>query len=368
MAVMQAGRLLLMLAVAGVARAEARAVGEPLPPLPAAAKLVLSEDWSSGRVEPSRWYSPRKRWGQGNNGVTPDNVRVVRSTELGPRHYLVCQANGDLYDGPVKGAGGKVTRVGGMVVSRTFLASGRYEVAIRIGGSVRVPGGPEDPLRPRGAVPAIWTYGYRLLKAPGDPDAFHPTVPAYNPHFKVWGDSNELWSEIDFPEFGARGDFDKGLYNVFLQRKHQPRTGDVASVIDGRWHTLVTEWRTGLVPLPGVTDAQVTSHGGFHWVQDRSVDINRYLGNPLRRLGPDRYAVCAGLRATHYIDGRKVAENPTFVPSMAAQLTLGVWLPEWGGPAPWKVAEVAFGPVRVWQYNDPGDVRGVIVSDVADNF
>ena len=338
-----------------------------VPPIPVGARLALSEDWSSGKVEGSRWYVPRRKWGAGNNGVSPENVRVARDPLLG-RPVLVCQANGDLYDGPVVGAGGRKARVGGMVVSRDFLASGRFEVEFRIGSATAHPGGPSDPARPAGCVPAVWTYGYRMVKASGSPERFDPSNPLYNPQMRKWGDANEYWSEIDFPEFGSKGEFDQGLYNTFLQNKHQSRSFDVRPAIDGRWHTLVTEWRTGLVPLPGVKDRQVVAAEGFHWVADAAVPFNAYLGNPLRRLGPDAYAVCAGLRATHYLDGRKVGENPTFVPSMAAQLTLGVWLPEWAGPAAWAVSEARFGRIRVWQYGDPGDVRGVLTGNVADNY
>jgi hypothetical protein len=34
------------------------------------------------------------------------------------------------------------------------------------------------------------------------------------PHMKVYGRANEYWTEIDFPEFGAQGNFDIGLYNT----------------------------------------------------------------------------------------------------------------------------------------------------------
>jgi hypothetical protein len=53
---------------------------------------------------------------------------------------------------------------------------------------------------------------------------------------------------------------------------------------------------------------------------------------------------------------------------MAAQLNLGVWLPDWAGPVPWETATVSFASVKVWQYGDPGDVRGVITGDIKDNF
>jgi len=53
---------------------------------------------------------------------------------------------------------------------------------------------------------------------------------------------------------------------------------------------------------------------------------------------------------------------------MAAQLTMGVWLPAWAGPAQWQTAQVFFGPVKIWQYDDPGDVRGILTEDVPPNL
>ena len=347
------------------------AAGDGLPPLPAGAKLALYEDWGGGRIDSARWYVPRKKWGQGNNGVSPANVRIERDVVADlTRNVLVCQANGDEYEGPVVGYDGQRSRVGGIIVTRDFFASGRYEVVMKIGGTEKIDGGPDDPARPKGSVPAVWTYGYRFVEVPKDRmDSFLRSQPLYNPHMKAYGQGvNEYWSELDFPEFGKGGDFDKALYNTFLQNKHQPRTFEVRPMIDGRYHTLTTEWRTKLVPIDGVSDAQVAENGGYWWVQDRNIPFNRYFGNPLKRLGKDRYAVYSGDRATHYLDGIRVGENPTFVPCMAAQLTIGVWLPGWGGPAPWKQASVSFASVRVWQFNDEGDVRGVITQNITDNY
>ena len=53
---------------------------------------------------------------------------------------------------------------------------------------------------------------------------------------------------------------------------------------------------------------------------------------------------------------------------MAAQLNLGVWLPEWAGPAPWKTARVSFASIKIWNYDDPGDVRGVLTDMIPDSF
>jgi len=291
---------------------------DPVPPLPKGATLALEETWSSGTIDPARWYRPRKRWGQGNSGVIPENVRVEKGT-------LLCEAHGDLYDGPLAGFDGQRGRVGGVLVSKQFYASGRFEISVRLG-----------PPLPKGAVPAIWTYAFRAGNG-GTPD---------------------LLSELDFPEFGKGGVFEKALYNAYCQAAEDTQVLDVSPVVDGAFHALTTEWRTELAPVEDATDAQVVESGGIWWLK----------GNPLKRLDKDRYMMHRGLKAVHWIDGRKIGENTRAIPCMAAQLTLGVWLPNWGGPAAWKTSTVSFGPVRVWQYHDAGDVRGVLTDDLKDNF
>lgn len=370
MKILSSPSALLLLALSVFPRLEAAGPEAP-PPLPASAKLVLDENWSTGRIEPARWYIPRKKWGQGNNGVSPKNVWVQPDVVGGKtKPVLVCRAHGDLYKGPVVGQGGRKDRVGGIVVTREFFASGRYQVVMKVGGTEARLGGPADPRRPIGTVPAIWTYGYRYVSVPkADMKQFQASQPLYNPHLNQsnYG-ANEYWSELDFPEFGKDGNFEKALYNTFLQNKHQSRTFDVTPMIDGKYHTLTTDWRTQLLPIEGVKDSQVVAKHGYHWVQDLAVPYKAYWGNPLKRLGKDKYAVYAGLRADHYIDGKKVGENLVFVPSMAGQLTLGIWLPEWAGKAPWEEATASFASVKVWQFNDPGDVRGVITENITDTY
>lgn len=360
----------LLLAVAVFAGLAAPAAAE-VPPLPEDARLVLDEDWSAGRIDSERWYALRKRWGRGNNGVVPENVRIGRDIVGGTKkNVLVCEAHGDRYDGPVVGWQGQRSRVGGVLVSEEHFASGRYEIVLKIGATEPHAGGPEDPTQPRGAVPAVWTYGYLYVSVPDEEKgSFVPDQPLYNPNMQAYGGgANEYWSELDFPEFGREGDLGLGLYNTFLQNRHDPNEVDVSAAIDGRYHTLTTEWRTTLEPLDGVTDGQVAEHKGYRWVCDESVPFERYLGNPLKRLGPDRYAVYQGERATHWIDGRRVFENRKFVPAMTGQLNLGVWLPDWAGPAPWQTATFTFASVKVWQYGDSGDVRGILTGDIPDNL
>lgn len=334
-------------------------------------RLALSENWAKGAIDPQRWYTPRKKWGQGNHGVVPENVRVDTDRIAGrAQHVLVCKAHGDEYRGDIVGLHGQPTRVGGLIVSKAWFASGRFEVVMKVGSTEPIPNGPADPRLPKGAVPAIWTYGYRYVEVDRkQKDIFVAERPLYNPLMPKYGiGANEYWSELDFPEYGKAGRFNRAMYNTFCQNRHQAKMFDVRGAADGRYHKYTTEWRTHLVPIDSVTDEQVTAHAGYYWVCDKQVPFEKYLGNPLKKLGPDEYAVYAGLRATHWIDDQPVAQNQTFVPAMAAQLNLGVWLPDWAGAAPWKQASVKFASIRVWQYGDPGDVRGILVDDLRDNF
>lgn len=344
------------------------AIGE----LPKDAKLALDEDWSSGQIDEKRWYMPRHRWGDpANHGVTRDNVRLERDTVAGKeKHVLVIQANGDQYDGPVVGAGGRKKRVGGICVTREFFASGRYEVVMKVGSDKPTPGGPAEPNHPKGAVPAIWTYAYRAVKVPPEKmREFVADQPLYNPLMPRYGTSiNEYWSELDFPEIGKAGVFDRVMYNTFLQNMHEPKVYDVGNAMDGKYHTYTTEWHTELKPMNGVTDAQVRQAGDLYWIADKSIPFHTYFGSPLKRLGPDRYALYAGRHVDHWIDGKKVAANDKWVPAMAAQLTLGIWLPDWAGPAAWKESTVSFASVKIWQFNEPGDVRSVLTQSIWDRF
>jgi len=135
--------------------------------------------------------------------------------------------------------------VGGVLVTKKFFASGRYEVVMKLGETTAREGGPADPTKPKGTVASIWTFGYRFVKVPKDKQQeFVRDTPMYNPHMPKYGGAmNEYWTELDFPEFGKNGDFDKIMYNTFCQNRHQPRFFPV-NAADGKYHTFTTEWRT----------------------------------------------------------------------------------------------------------------------------
>lgn len=341
-----------------------------VPPLKEGAELALDEDWSQG-IDLKKWYVMRRHWGNGHHGVVPENVRIEeeRDAESKVRKILMCEAHGERYDGPVKGLWNRGDRVGGVIVSKAFFASGRFEVSMRVGGTEKLEGGPDDPTRPIGTIPAIWVYaGWNTRVKPELADGYVTENPLYQPYLQEWGRGNAFyWSELDFCELGKKGDFDHGLYNTFLHKQTDSRVFPV-QVADGKFHTYTTEWRTTLVEMKDLRDDQVIEHDGRWWVRDLKVPFGSYWGNSLKKLGPNRYAVHLGLVAKHWIDGKFIGENTKFVPCIAAQLSLGVWLPDWAGPAPWKVSRVSFDRVRIWQYNDEGDVKGLLKNDQPDNI
>lgn len=341
-----------------------------LPPLPANARLALNENWSSGKIDPEKWYRLRKRWGQGNNGVVPENTSIKIDTVHGRKeNVLVCRGHGDLYQGPVKGWHGNTTRVGGVLVTKDFFASGRYEIVMKIGQTQSSDSSPSDPTQPIGMIPAIWTYGYRWVRGEHeDLDSFSAENPLYNPLMKRQWKSNEYWSEIDFPEFGKNQNLKTGLYNTFLNNKINSKTLDTSAAIDGRYHTFTTIWRTHLIPFPNLNDTQVVEYQGYHWIQDKKIPFKSYHGNPLKRLAKDKYALYSGKVASHYIDGNLVGTNTQFVPAHAAQLNLGVWFPKWAGAAPWQTSSASFASVKIWEYDDPGDVRNILTQDITNNM
>jgi len=341
-----------------------------LPPVKENAILALDEDWSNG-IDARKWYVMRRHWGNGHHGVVPENVRVAkeRAEDGSFRNVLVCEAHGDRYDGPVKGLNNRGDRVGGVVVSKAFFASGRFEASMRVGDTDKNDAGPENPTRPIGTIPAIWVYaGWNTRVKPELADNYVSENPFYQPYLQEWGRGNAFyWSELDFPELGKKGDFDHGLYNTFMSKQKDSITYPV-NVADGRFHTYTTEWRTTLIAMKDLRDDQVKEHEGFWWVRDLKVPFGSYWGNPLKKLGPNQYATYQGLIARHWIDEKFIGENTKFVPCIAAQLSLGVWLPDWAGPAPWKTSRVSFAGIRVWQYNDEGDVKGLLTNDQADNI
>ena len=98
------------------------------------------DDFSSGTVDPTKWYAANKNWGgkvdkwsseDYNGGVVPSNLFVKNG-------ILQCVAHGNLYDGDILGIAkdGKQRkdgkRVGACAVTRDYFASGSYEIRAKV--------------------------------------------------------------------------------------------------------------------------------------------------------------------------------------------------------------------------------------------
>ena len=323
---------------------------------------IFFEDWGSAKIDSLKWYSPRKKWGNGNNGVIPENLKFEKDTVFGKeKTVLSFYGNGDAYTGSLSGLNGNKARVGSMLVSKRFFASGVYEIVFKIGDS--------EKGKPVGMIPAIWTYAYRFVKHSEDKyKKFDSKNPAYHPVLDKhkWGGC-EYWSEIDFPEFGKNQELNKALFNTFMNANFHSQIIPTPTVTDGKYHTMKMTWQTELIPIE-ITDSQVAEDGGLWWVQDEKVKFENYRGNPLKRLGKDKYSVYAGKEVLYELDGKVIGRSTSFIPAMAAQLNLGVWFPEWGGKAPWERAKMSISSVKITPLNNSGDCFGFLVDDLKDNF
>ena len=121
------------------------------------------DDFSSGTVDPTKWYAANKNWGgkvdkwsseDYNGGVVPSNLFVKNG-------ILQCVAHGNLYEGDILGIAkdGKQRkdgkRVGACAVTRDYFASGSYEIRAKVAPAT-------------GVCCTMWTFEYEELY-PGDP-------------------------------------------------------------------------------------------------------------------------------------------------------------------------------------------------------
>ncbi|MCM8525287.1 MAG: hypothetical protein NE327_02145 [Lentisphaeraceae bacterium] len=324
---------------------------------------VFLEEWENGKFDSNKWYFPRKKWGNGNNGVIPENLEFSEDIVFGKKKTVLnFYGNGDEYKGSLVGFEGHKNRVGSMIVSKRFFASGIYETVFKIGES--------DKGAPKGMVPAIWTYAYRFVKhREGMYKKFDPENPSYHPILDrhKWGGS-EYWSEIDFPEFGKDQKLGEALFNTFLNVNFHSQTIKTPSVLDGKYHTLKMTWTTKLTPVPEAKDSLVIEENGYCWVQSEEIPFEKYRGNPLKKLGKDKYVAYQGKEIIYELDGEVIGKSTSFVPAMAAQFTLGVWFPDWGGKAPWSRAKMSIASVKITPLKNEGDCFGFLNQDLKDNF
>ncbi|WP_264229517.1 glycoside hydrolase family 16 protein [Acholeplasma laidlawii] len=165
----------------------------------------LNIDFKNG-IDSNVWAVANQRWGGTHHGgVIFQNVHY---TEEG---NLLIQANGDYYEGPLKGVeqnNGK--RTGGAIYTKEAFGPGSFEVKAK--------------LMPRfGATTAFWTFNYL----------------------------DGINSEIDF-EFNVGNDFSTvWLTNWLTETNYNNHTHQMDSFHnDGNWHIYRFEWHT--LPTPHI--------------------------------------------------------------------------------------------------------------------
>ena len=130
-------------------------------PLAAETPQGFVDHFDSG-INPERWIVINKQWGGDNGGVSSQNIHWVNA----PDHPLELWAQGDLYQGPPKGAKGQTIRVGSALATREYYASGEYAVCAKL---------PPDI----GVASAFWLFHYLEL-SPDDPDFISGKSPIRN--------------------------------------------------------------------------------------------------------------------------------------------------------------------------------------------
>lgn len=190
-----------------------------------------------GGINPALWYIGKTQWGGVgiNGGVIPDNVSYTNDG------ILILTANGDYYEGPIRGLDsnglrkGNGKRTGATIITNRPLGPGSYEVRMKV--------------VPRlGTCTAIWTY--------------------YSD-----GVRNH---EIDIEIPGNKTTFNKSLFSNWIA------DGDGRSVSkvpaspnnDGEWHTYRFDWHTNPKRVDYYVDGvmqfsdntKVPTVKGFFWI------------------------------------------------------------------------------------------------------
>ncbi len=112
-------------------------------------QVLFFDDFDGSEIDTDKWVPGLHHWGRDNNGVVPENLSVQTISDNGQDiGVLVAQANGDQYDGPVRGirstdASYEVgdprrytrqdtgARTGGLVWTKERFGAGRYEVRMK---------------------------------------------------------------------------------------------------------------------------------------------------------------------------------------------------------------------------------------------
>jgi beta-glucanase (GH16 family) len=276
----------------------------PLPP--SSASLAFFDDFSNG-LSPTQWLVAEKNWGgqlgkrtSYNGGVLAENVAVQGGN-------LVLTANGNLYNGPVRGInkdGSRRTdgkRTGAAVATRAYFGSASYEVRMKVAPTL-------------GVCTSLWTFHYQ---------EYYPGDPLFKSMLVGGGDYYAVNHEIDIELPGrpqaahTNISYSRALLNTWIGENDEEYTVSYTDLgtpqNDGRFHTYRFDWHTG---------------GGEEQLP----------------------------RVDFYVDGRLVQTNTKHVPSLAGRLWIAAWFPNgWAGEPNFDSAHLEVDWVRITPFLEPGD-------------
>ena len=269
---------------------------------------VFYDDFTSGIVDPAKWFAANKNWGGDidldglgqnyNGGVVPANLYVRNS-------ILQCEAHGSLYEGNVIGItkGGKPRpdgkRVGACAVTRDYFASGRYEIRAKVAPA-------------KGVCCTMWTFEYEEIYDKDDPE------------FQGSGSYYVVNHEIDIEMPGrptsANKDisYEYALCNTWIGEKGSEYTASHMKLPqrqdDGNFHTYRFDWHSG-------------SEDGT--------------------IRP---------RVEFYFDGVLVQINYTHIPFKAGRFWVGAWFPRgWAGTPDFDTSVFEVDWVKITPYHEEND-------------
>lgn len=339
----------------------------PLSASPDAKKEGFSEDWSNGIVN-GRWLALRKQWGEGNNGCVPELISFEDDVVDGvKKKVLVLTMQGtktkSSINGVTKVEGGyidstKPQKVGAMIATADYFASGSYEVKMKIGKTNDTP-----PKPPVGIVPTIHFFHYEEHPAGKDnPDGslMNPLNPLYQPRYRESLEEEGYYSavnaEIDAPEIKFNDNGIIGSYNTYLstvQSSINIQKVDLPDILDGKYHTFRTEWHTKLVPTD-LKDDQVSPRGFYYYAANSPDSLLQ--GWPVVKKADCKWYVYQGASVTYYLDGKKIAESTEKVPFISCRVNIGGWFADWAGIPDWDEVKMYVSNIKITPFNDEGDV------------
>ena len=189
-------------------------------------------DKFEGALDTDKWDNLTQLWGQPaiaqyqHGGVIKENVYTRGG-------YAVMRALGDLYTGPLRGAGGQSTRMGGVISSRQRFASGRYEAKIMV---LQAPD--------MGVTSASWTFWYKEITQSAYPQAWEKAIAAGNIPVN---NTIALNHEIDIEVKGVK--LSNPIYTNWIGEKDAEHNTTAVvypnGLADNKFHIFRWDWHTG---------------------------------------------------------------------------------------------------------------------------